>query len=87
MGGYMQKQKSKDNNPNKPFLITIYHRPIDYPNTEYVARAFSAKGKPLNIVGEFNTLDYARKYAQTLGCDTRFPRHRVDDPKIVESWL
>jgi hypothetical protein len=70
-------------------VFTIYHRPADLPQCNYVVRAYvirSGGPHPGDIVGVADTLNAARALIP-LTADVCFPRQPDDDPVVVESWM
>lgn len=68
-------------------LITVYEKPIDFPD-DFVARVWDGKGpKPTNIVIKGSTVQEIRKEIAAAGFTTVFVRAEGDDPHIVETWM
>lgn len=77
------------NTPNGLPLITIYRRPKDMPEQEYVARMWIVKKNGQRVATAYvavaNTLKEIRKYIPS-GC-VCFSRSPEDEPHIVECWV
>jgi hypothetical protein len=70
-------------------VFTIYHRPADFPDTEYLVRTHVIHGgaaHPGAIVGTAKTLEGAR-WLIPSGADVCFRREQEDVAPVVESWL
>ena len=68
-------------------LVTIYDRPLDYPN-DFVARIWDGKGPhPTNIMIKRDTVQEIREDIRAAGFTTVFRREEGDDPHIVETWM
>lgn len=70
-------------------MFTIYFRPDDFPNVEYLVRRWDiheGASRPGPILGSAMTLDAARMLipAQADACVLR---QDDDPPTIVETWL
>lgn len=68
-------------------LITIYEKPLDFPD-DFVARVWDGKGpKPTNTMIKRFTLQEIREDIRAAGFETKFIRADDDDPHIVETWM
>lgn len=68
-------------------LVTVYEKPLDFPNA-YVARVWDGKGpKPTNVMIKRDTLREIREDIRAAGFATSFGRTEDDDPRIVETWM
>lgn len=68
-------------------LVTIYERPLDFPD-DFVERVWDGKGaKPTNVMIKRDTLQEAREDILAAGFVAKFIRAEGDDPHIVETWL
>lgn len=65
-------------------LITVFHKPMDYPTVNYVARLYNLD-RPTVYVGFADTLKEIR--AKIPGNMTRFPRDPKDAKSVVETWI
>lgn len=67
-------------------LVTIYEKPLDFPD-DFVARVWEGKGaKPTNIMIRRFTVQEVREDIMAAGFTTVFARTEDDDPYIVETW-
>lgn len=67
-------------------MITIYKKPLDFPD-DFVARVWEGKGaKPTNTMIKRSTIQEIRKDVMAAGFVTVFYRTEDDDPHIVENW-
>lgn len=70
-------------------MYTIYHRPSDYPDVEFLVMAVHISPgvtEPGAVIGVALTLDEARDLVPAPA-DQLLPRSPADDPVIVESWV
>lgn len=68
-------------------LITIYEKPLDFPNG-FVARVWDGAGpKATNTVTVRFSLQEIREDIAAAGFLARFPRAEGDEPHIVETWM
>lgn len=68
-------------------LITIYEKPLDYPNG-FIARVWDGEGpKPTNTVTMRFSLEEIREDIKAAGFRVIFPRAEGDEPHIVETWM
>lgn len=68
---------------------TIYHRPADFPDIQFVVRGFevhAGASRPFGQVVLTDTLPDARA-AIPPSADVCLPRSLWDDPVVVESWI
>ncbi len=65
-------------------LITVFHKPVDYPTVNYVARLYDLN-RPTVYVGFADTLKEIR--AMIPSGMTRFPRDSKDAKSVVETWI
>ena len=66
-------------------IIVLFDKPTDYPDT-LIARVFELN-YPTNIVAKYKSVDDAREDAHFAGFGNLVPRHKDDDPHIVESYI
>ena len=68
-------------------LVTIYEKPLDFPD-DFVARVWDGKGpKPTNIMIKKSTIQEIREDIRAAGFTERIVRAEDDDPHIVETWM
>lgn len=68
-------------------LITIYEKPLDFPNA-FVARVWDGEGpKATNTIIMRFSLEECREDIQAAGFTVKFPRAEGDEPHIVETWM
>lgn len=68
-------------------LVTIYERPLDFPDA-IIARVWEGKGaKPTNTMIKRSTVQEIREDIRAAGFTTVFHRAEDDDPYIVETWM
>lgn len=68
-------------------LVTIYEKPLDFPN-DFVARVWDGKGpKPTNVMIKKSTLQEVREDIRAAGFTEKFIRTEDDDTHIVETWI
>lgn len=68
-------------------LVTIYEKPLDFPDA-FVARVWDGKGpKPTNTMIKRNTIQEIREDIMAAGFETVFPRAEGDELHIVETWM
>lgn len=68
-------------------LVTIYEKPLDFPDA-FVARVWDAKGpKPTNVMIKRDTLQEVREDIVAAGFKVKFTQAEGDDPHIVETWM
>jgi hypothetical protein len=75
--------------PGSLSVYTIYHRPDDYPEAEFLVREHvvgPGGPHPGRILAVTDDLESARA-AIPPQADTPFPRDPSDPPVVVESWL
>lgn len=65
-------------------LITVFHKPMDYPTINYVARLYDLN-QPTMYVGFADTLKEIR--AMIPGGMMRFQRDPKDAKSVVETWI
>lgn len=64
-------------------LITVYNRPLDFPD-KYVARLFDLDKATVYAIVKDNIEEIHESLPAGF---TRMDRNKVDDPNIVEVWL
>lgn len=68
-------------------LITIYEKPLDFPNA-FVARVWDGAGpRATNTIIMRFSLQECREDIAAAGFMVRFPRVEGDEPHIVETWM
>lgn len=68
-------------------LVTIYEKPLDFPNS-FVARVWDGeRAKPTNIMIQRHTIQEIRQDIILAGFKTIFTRAEDDEPHIVETWM
>lgn len=68
-------------------LVTIYEKPLDFPDA-FIARIWDGKGaKPTNVMIKRDTLWEIREDIRAAGFVTSFDRAKDDDLCIVETWM
>lgn len=66
-------------------IITIYEKPIDYPDG-YIARVFELE-KPTNTLIHKSSLEECRADIKAAGFKICVPRSENDVLSVVESWI
>lgn len=68
-------------------MVTIYKRPLDFPN-DFVARVWDGKGaRPTGTVIKRSTVQEIREDITAAGFTTVFAPSEDDDPHIMETWM
>ncbi len=70
-------------------MFTVYHRPSDLPDAEYVVRrllVFHNGVCPAELLGTAATLERARRLVPP-SAGACLTRHATDEPQIVETWV
>lgn len=66
-------------------IITIYEKPIDYPDG-YIARVFELE-KPTNTLILKSSIEECRTDIKAAGFKICVPRNKDDVLSVVESWI
>lgn len=71
-------------------LFVVYDHPIDHPNHVVIREQFICPHGHWHVSEHANlyiSLEAAREFIHSCPMRlVRIPRHRLDDPKIVETW-
>lgn len=68
-------------------MITIYEKPLDFPNA-FIARVWDGNGpKVTNTIIMRFSLQECREDIEAAGFSVKFPRAEGDEPHIVETWM
>ena len=71
----------------KCHLITIYEKPLDFPNA-FVARGWDGVWpRATNTIIMRFSLEECREDIQAAGFLVQFPRAEGDEPHVVETWM
>ena len=83
----MESMSQVDFSDLKCPLITIYEKPLDFPNA-FVARVWDGVGpKATNTIIMRFSLEECREDIQAAGFLVQFPRAEGDEPHVVETWM